>query len=79
MLNTVETRELAHGWGYPLLEGDRFVGRIELKADRKAGALHVLNLWHEDGVRWSAARSNKLTAELARLARLAECRVVVWK
>ena len=59
-------------WGYyvyPLLEGDRFVGRIEVKADRKAGQLSVLNLWPEPNVKWTAARAAKLQSELERLAR----------
>ena len=59
-------------WGYyvfPLLEGDRFVGRIDLKADRKASTLTIRNLWHEPKVRWTAARFEKLDAELAHLAR----------
>jgi uncharacterized protein YcaQ len=59
-------------WGYyvfPILEGHRFVGRIDLKADRKKSVLHVLNFWPEDGVRWTPARQTKLDAELDRLAR----------
>ncbi|MFT7311229.1 MAG: hypothetical protein ACI853_001726 [Paracoccaceae bacterium] len=59
-------------WGYyvfPLLEGDRFVGRIEVKADRAKGALSVLNLWVEPDVQWTTARAGKLEAELARMAR----------
>ena len=39
-------------WGYyvlPLHFGDRFVGRIEPRIDRKAGVLRVLGLWWEDG------------------------------
>ena len=39
-------------WGYyvlPMLYGDRLVGRIELKADRKAGTLRILAAWWEDG------------------------------
>jgi len=59
-------------WGYyvfPILEGDRFVGRIEVKADRKAGTLTVKKLWHAPGVSWTAKRQDKLNAELSRLAR----------
>ncbi len=40
-------------WGYyvlPVLAGDRFVGRIEPRIDRKAGALRILGLWWEDAV-----------------------------
>ncbi|MEM7280067.1 MAG: crosslink repair DNA glycosylase YcaQ family protein [Pseudomonadota bacterium] len=68
-------------WGYyvyPLLEGNRFVGRIEIKGDRKAGELNVLNLWPEPKVRWTKVRSEKLNAELYRLARLVGCDTVTW-
>lgn len=61
-------------WGYyvyPILEGDRFIGRIEVKADRKAGTLSIANLWIEKGVKWSILRSDKLNAELKRFARFA--------
>jgi uncharacterized protein len=37
-------------WGYyvlPLLYGDRFVGRIEPRIDRKRNALRILGLWWE--------------------------------
>jgi len=39
-------------WGYyvlPILYGDRFVGRIEPRIDRTAGALRIIGLWWEDG------------------------------
>lgn len=68
-------------WGYyvfPILEGDRFVGRIEVKADRKASRLTVQNLWVEPGVTWSAARARKLDAELDRMARFVGVGSVVW-
>ncbi len=68
-------------WGYyvfPMLEGDRMVGRIEAKAERSKDVLRVSKLWWEDGVRASAARAAKLEGELARLARLAGVREVVW-
>jgi len=66
-------------WGYyvfPILEGDRFVGRIEAKADRKTNQLNVINFWPEPGVKWGKARLDKLDAELHRFARLANCSVV---
>jgi uncharacterized protein YcaQ len=68
-------------WGYyvyPILEGDRFVGRIEVKADRKAGTLNVVNLWHEPKVKWTSSRTDKLNAELDRMARFIGIRAVVW-
>jgi uncharacterized protein YcaQ len=42
----------------PLLEGDRFVGRIELKSDRKKGALEVYQLWAESGVTGTSERAD---------------------
>lgn len=68
-------------WGYyvyPLLESDRFVGRIEVKADRKAGRLNVLKLWLEPRVKWTGARAAKLESELARLARFVGLEQVIW-
>jgi uncharacterized protein len=39
-------------WGYyvlPLVFRDRFVGRIEPRIDRENAAVHVMNVWWEDG------------------------------
>jgi hypothetical protein len=68
-------------WGYyvyPLLEGDRFVGRIELKADRANGHMRVTGFWPEARVKWGASRLEKLNAELTRFARLAGINEVSW-
>lgn len=67
-------------WGYyvyPLLEGGRFVGRIELKADRGAGRMTVTGFWPE-AVKWGAPRQARLQAELGRFARLAGLREIRW-
>jgi hypothetical protein len=69
-------------WGYyvyPLLESDRFVGRIELKADRQAGLLKVIQIWPEPRVKWTSDRERKLDAELARLARLIGAGTIEWQ
>ncbi len=60
-------------WGYyvyPILEGDGFVGRIEVRCDRDTSKMTVVNLWVEPGLTWTTARRRKLDAELVRLARV---------
>jgi len=63
---------------FPLLEGDRLVGRIDMKADRKAGTLDVKRLWWEPKIRAAAGRMEKLEAELARLAKFTGVEEVRW-
>ena len=44
--------EAKRRWGYyvlPILYGDRFVGRIEPRIDRRTGTLRILGLWWEPG------------------------------
>jgi uncharacterized protein YcaQ len=59
-------------YGYyvlPILEGDRFTGRIDLKTHREEGFLEVKGLWWEPGVEATAARTEALRRCLDRLAR----------
>lgn len=56
---------------FPLLEGERIVGRIDMKAERDRDRLRITALWPETGVRWTPPRQARLEAELARLARFA--------
>lgn len=68
-------------WGYyvyPLLERDRFVGRIEIRADRNKREMTVTGFWPEPGVAWAAPRGQKLAAELGRFARLAGLDAPGW-
>ncbi len=63
---------------YPLLEGGKFVGRTELKADRKKSVLSVHNIWPEPKTKWTSARQKKFTAELQRLTRLIGVKDIKW-
>lgn len=68
-------------WGYyiyPLLEGSRFVGRIEAKADRAKDTLTLTRYWTETARLRTEKRAAKLDAELQRLARFAGVKDVIW-
>ena len=68
-------------WGYyvyPLLQGDRFIGRIEVKADRKTSRLNVISFWQEEGVNWGVGLRKQLASELSRFSRLANLDNVFW-
>ncbi|MBT5263207.1 MAG: winged helix-turn-helix domain-containing protein [Rhodospirillaceae bacterium] len=54
---------------FPILEGDRLVGRIDMRADRDAGALTVRKVWPEPRLSLSKARSTRLDGELERWRR----------
>lgn len=56
---------------FPILEGDRLVGRVDMKAFRDQNTLRVKALWPERKVRWTQARAAAFEAELWRLTRLA--------
>lgn len=56
---------------FPLMEGDRLVGRIDMKAFRADDTLRVRALWPERGVRWGKGRQRALEIELDRMLRLA--------
>ena len=63
---------------YPLLERDKFIGRAEIKADRKKGVLTVHQIWLEPKTKWTHGRAKKFEAELARMARFIGVKDVVW-
>jgi uncharacterized protein YcaQ len=71
----VYKREHERAYGYyvlPLLAGDRFIGRADLKADRAAGVLRVRRFTPEPRVRGDvAAKLEKAAARLARTLGLA--------
>ena len=56
---------------FPLLEGGRLVGRIDMKADRAADTLAIAALWMEPKCRLTPPRRRRLEAELDRVRRFA--------
>ena len=63
-------------YGYyvlPVLYGDRLVGRIEPKADRKTNTLTVQNIWFEPGIRRTKTLSAMIDKAVCRLARFNGC------
>lgn len=63
-------------YGYyvlPVLYGDRFVGRIEPKVNRKTNELTVNGIWLEPGVRQTKKLTGKIESAVRRLARFNGC------
>ena len=63
---------------FPLLEGSRFIGRIDMKAERSKDRLTVKALWIEPRLTLSKARRLKLENELARQAKLGAVRDIAF-
>ena len=66
-------------YGYfclPILRGNRFVARLDAKADRKTGVFHVMNLYLERSVKNREALLTALSAELQRFAKFDSCTAV---
>ena len=64
---------------FPVLEGDRIIGRIDMKAMREISELQVTAFWPEAGVAMGAGRIKRMQAELVRAARFAGCADVVFE
>lgn len=55
----------------PILEGNRFIGRIDVRANREQDVLQTRAWWLERNIKPSTTRIERLLSELKRLARLA--------
>jgi uncharacterized protein YcaQ len=58
------------------LHGNRFVARLDAKADRKTGVFHVMNLYLEKNVKNKEVFLTALIAELQRFAKFDSCTTV---
>ncbi|WP_435257500.1 winged helix-turn-helix domain-containing protein [Thioclava sp. FR2] len=58
---------------FPVMEGEALIGRLDAKALRAEGRLHLRAFWPEIGVNMGKQRSERLMRELDRLARFGGC------
>lgn len=66
--------EAKRRYGYyvmPILEGERFIGRADLKAERDENRMEVKGLWAEPGVTFDRSRKSAIEAAVAELSSFA--------
>lgn len=64
---------------FPILEGSRLLGRIDMICRRSEGVLDITALWPERGVAWGKGRMARLESELARIQRLTGSERLRWQ
>jgi len=66
-----EAKRIFGYYVFPLLQGERLVGRVDMKAFRSEDTLRVKAVWPEAGVAWGKGRQTAFVGELERIKRLA--------
>ncbi len=66
-----EAKRIFGYYVFPLLQGERLVGRVDMKAFRADDTLRIRAIWPEEGVAWGKGRHAAFEAELDRIKRLA--------
>lgn len=63
---------------FPLIEGNRMIGRIDMKCHRKERVLRVSGLWMEADITLTSGREKRLRSAIRRVARFARMDDVVY-
>ena len=62
----------------PLLWGERFIGRIEVIANKKEKTLLVKNIWYEENIKITKKQTAAVTSCLKKMARFNQCDIVAY-
>ena len=62
----------------PILEGERFIGRIELKSLKESSRLTVKGLWLESGIILTKCLKKRIEDELNRWKNFMALNIVEW-
>ena len=62
----------------PILEGERFIGRIELKSNKDSSRLIVKGLWLESGIILTQSLKKRIEDELNRWKNFMALNTVEW-
>ena len=63
----------------PVLYGDKFIGRLDAKADRQSGVFKVINFFPEDGMKISGKLKQSFDKKMLELAKFSGCEEVKHK
>ncbi|MGB5869297.1 MAG: crosslink repair DNA glycosylase YcaQ family protein, partial [Albidovulum sp.] len=63
---------------FPILEGTKLIGRIDIRCQRRDQTLAIAAFWPEPGVKMTAPRLARLQAELTRLGRFTACPTLAY-
>ena len=64
---------------FPILQGDKIIGRVDMKAFRDQDCLRVRAVWPEDSVSWGSQRITSFEREVQRMTKLAGVSKVVFE
>jgi uncharacterized protein YcaQ len=56
---------------FPILQGERLIGRVDMKAHRDQNVLKIRAVWPEPKIKWGKARITAFQSEIDRITRLA--------
>jgi uncharacterized protein YcaQ len=66
-------------YGYyvlPVLHGDRFIGRIEIKCDRKNEILNIMNFWFENNIKRKKDKIDLVKSNIEKFALFNNCKKI---